>query len=85
MAWGGAWGLPGWVPSALLATLICDPSAHFTPPNPNPVLRRFMNSKVLFKHLRHNQAQYESHMPVSVHVNVSWGPGGRAGPVGGGW
>lgn len=29
----------------------------------------FMNSKVLFKHLRHDQAQFERHMPVSVHVN----------------
>lgn len=28
------------------------------------------NSKVLFKHLRHQKAQFESHTPVSVHVNV---------------
>ncbi|PSC74665.1 glycosyltransferase CAZy family GT77 [Micractinium conductrix] len=28
---------------------------------------KFMNSKVLFKHLRHDQAAFESHKPVSVH------------------
>lgn len=30
-----------------------------------------MNSKVLFKHLRHDQGRFQSHKPVSVHVNVS--------------
>ncbi|KAL4858268.1 Arabinosyltransferase RRA2 [Chlorella vulgaris] len=30
---------------------------------------KFMNSKVLFKHLRHDQGTFENHMPVSVHVN----------------
>lgn len=29
----------------------------------------FMNSKVLFKHLRHDQGRFESLKPVSVHVN----------------
>lgn len=29
----------------------------------------FMNSKVLFKHLRHDRGRFETHMPVSVHVN----------------
>jgi hypothetical protein len=29
----------------------------------------FMNSKVLFKHLRHDKPRFDSHMPVSVHVN----------------
>jgi hypothetical protein len=29
---------------------------------------KFMNSKVLFKHLRHDQGTFENHMPVSVHV-----------------
>jgi hypothetical protein len=37
----------------------------------------FMNSKVLFKHLRHDAGQYQSHMPVSVHVNYH--PGGWVG------
>ena len=42
----------------------------------------FMNSKVLFKHLRHDAGQYQSHVPVSVHVNYH--PGG-VGWSGVGW
>ena len=45
----------------------------------------FMNSKVLFKHLRHDQGRFASHTPVMVHVNYhpgkDWGWGllfGRA-------
>jgi len=33
----------------------------------------FMNSKVLFKHLRHDAGRYASHKPVSVHVNCEAG------------
>ncbi|KAL4430612.1 hypothetical protein ABPG77_005852 [Micractinium sp. CCAP 211/92] len=47
-----------------------------SPHNKDPAVTRrvldymlFMNSKVLFKHLRHDQGRFESHKPVSVHVN----------------
>lgn len=42
-------------------------------------------SKVLFKHLRHNAAQYASHVPVSVHVNVSAGRAGLLSGQAGRW
>jgi len=32
-------------------------------------IHKFMNSKVLFKHLRHNAGLYSSIKPVMVHVN----------------
>lgn len=53
------------------------PHSHSLPAGQDPAVTRqvldymlFMNSKVLFKHLRHDQGRFESHKPVSVHVNV---------------
>ncbi|KAL4437001.1 hypothetical protein ABPG75_004140 [Micractinium tetrahymenae] len=62
----------GW-DQALFNECIFFPSS---PSNKDPSVTRrvldymlFMNSKVLFKHLRHDQGRFESHKPVSVHVN----------------
>lgn len=62
----------GW-DQALFNECIYFPSS---PANKDPSVTRrvldymkFMNSKVLFKHLRHDAGQFEAHMPVSVHVN----------------
>lgn len=62
----------GW-DQALFNECIFFPSS---PSNKDPAVTRrvldymlFMNSKVLFKHLRHDQGRFQSHKPVSVHVN----------------
>ena len=76
---------PPFICPIYLPHLSCAPSIACRRGLQDPAVTRrvldymlFMNSKVLFKHLRHDAGQYQSHIPVSVHVNYHPGGGGWA-------